>query len=238
VTSAADFITQNAPVAEAAQQQYGIPADVLLGIAGSESNWGGAPTYFGIINTPDWTGTHAEFVSGGSDCPGCTVDLRTYPNYAAGVQDFISLVSGAGRYSDAWAQRGNPDTFLHGLQSAGYGPPDWPGNVETDMALVDQQLASTGVPLPDSQGFSAAGSSGSASNGGGGAAVSPDGFSIPNPLSALNPASWVKALASPAETVGIFVLGVVVVLGGLLVLGHGSGTVRTAASTTARAAAA
>jgi hypothetical protein len=131
----------------------------------------------------------------------------------------------------AAAWQADPVSFFSRFMPAAQGsvavpPQSAAGDVQEGTALASGVAPATvlgGAPLADNQGFQSTGS------GGGGAAVSPDGFSIPNPLSALNPASWVKALASPAETVGIFILGVVVVLGGLLVLGHGGSTVQTAA---------
>lgn len=117
------YVAEFGPEALAAQQKYDIPAATLLGITSSESNYGAAPTYFGIIcaGYPNCR----SYISNGSDSNGQPVSFRVYSSYTEGIDDFVNLVRN--HYPQAWADRHNPAQFLNDLVAGGYGPADWPG---------------------------------------------------------------------------------------------------------------
>ena len=130
------FVQAFGPDALKAEQLYGIPAQTLLAITSSESNYGAAPTFFGIIcaGYP----TCQSYTSGGSDSTGAPVSFRVYQSYWQGIQDFVQLVQQ--HYPQAWVVRSNPTAFLQALQAGGYGPADWPGIVGSRIATLNQLL--------------------------------------------------------------------------------------------------
>lgn len=139
--SAADFIAQHEPAAQAAARASGIPAAFMLGQAAHESGWGrheilhadGSSSHnlFGIKAGGSWTGpvaevTTTEYVDGQ---PRKTVArFRAYASYEESFRDYARLIKDSPRYAGVIGNLSGPtDTdgnsvsaFAQGLQRAGY----------------------------------------------------------------------------------------------------------------------
>lgn len=225
MTNLAQYVSQFIQAALYGQQTYGIPASTLLAISGSESNYGAAPTYFGISCAPGSNGGSWQcqpYTSQGSDCPGCVGYFRAYSSYQAAVDDFASLVQTS--YPTAWANRGSPD-FVSLLQQEGYTPAtDWPGlvsQIDTSLApyLAPYNLSSSGISADTASPLD------SGSTGGGSLPpAQTTAFGLPSLGFLTDPIGYLrKAFTTPFETAGVFILGIVVVGAGLLLLGGKSG---------------
>lgn len=139
----AGFVARLYPIARRYAAKTGIPAEVFIGIAAHESNFGNAGSTFGIKGKGATYRTH-EVVDGRR----VEIDdsFRTYPNDQAAFEDFIGLVSG-GRYTDAWEhlqETGDWQGFLRGLNRAGYATdPDWSGKIARFTANTIAPLLET-----------------------------------------------------------------------------------------------
>jgi flagellum-specific peptidoglycan hydrolase FlgJ len=116
------FINAVAPGAMATQRQYGVPAAVTIAQAIDESSWGQSMlaandhNLFGIKGTGpagsdvqpteeyengQWITTNAPF--------------RVYHDFAESIQDHGELLATSGYYTQAMANRTNPDAFANDL---------------------------------------------------------------------------------------------------------------------------
>lgn len=138
-SSHAAFIQSMAPVAQQWSQRTGIPANVLLAMNVSESNWGNAPgnELFGIkapgnagsINSPTWESVNGQRVNTSSD-------FGAYSSPDAAYAAFWNLVSTSPRYAGAMAalQSGDTNGFLQGLVRGGYATDQNWGNTIQNIA--------------------------------------------------------------------------------------------------------
>lgn len=91
-------------------------------------NWDaprGRPSFnlFNMKSGHSWTGDVSEVTTheyvGGNKVK--IVDrFRSYPNYAASVADYIKLIKTLPRYQEAYAKRGDLESYPKALKSAGY----------------------------------------------------------------------------------------------------------------------
>lgn len=200
-------INQLGAGATRAYGKFGIDPVILLAIPVNETGINGAANpknnpLYGIkcydssdpncVQLPTWemgpNGEHIPTTSG--------FQLGTAQQQ---IDAFITLVSTAPRYADAWANRNNPAVFLQKLKDAGYATDvDWPVKV---MAIYNQILprftggggtppasslppnvlqqisAATGIPVE--QLISGGGSSGGGGGGGGGSSPKTGGTGGP-----------------------------------------------------------
>ena len=132
----AAFVARVYPIARRYAERTRIPADVLVGIAAHESNFGnaGGNMLFGIKGPGATYRTH-EVVGGKR------VDMddsfRTYATPEAAFDDFVDLVS-SGRYAGAWnnlQRTGDWRGFLRGINNAGYATdPKWADKIASFSA--------------------------------------------------------------------------------------------------------
>jgi flagellar protein FlgJ len=128
----AGFVARLSPAANAASQQSGVPASLILGQAALESGWGkreimnadGTPSHnlFGIKAGPGWKGKVAqaattEYVDG---VPQKLVQaFRSYGSYQEAFDDYAQFISSNPRYSHV-TQAASDDDAAHRIQKAGY----------------------------------------------------------------------------------------------------------------------
>lgn len=128
----AGFVARLSPAADAASQQSGVPASLILGQAALESGWGkreimnadGTPSHnlFGIKAGPGWKGkvaqaTTTEYVDG---VPQKSVQaFRSYGSYQEAFDDYAQFISSNPRYSHV-TQAASDDDAAHRIQKAGY----------------------------------------------------------------------------------------------------------------------
>lgn len=132
------WIGEIAPYAKRWSSQTGIPAEVYVAILASETNYGKAPTFFGIKGSgtagSQNFATH-EVVNG--QAVNVNDNFAVYNNPDEAHDAFIELVSTSPRYSRAWREyneTGNWKTFLDGINQAGYATdPEWSNKI-TSMA--------------------------------------------------------------------------------------------------------
>ena len=128
----AGFVARMSPAANAASQQSGVPASLIMGQAALESGWGrreimnadGTPSHnlFGIKAGPNWKGkvvqaTTTEYVDG---APQKMVQaFRSYGSYQEAFDDYAQFISNNPRYSHV-TQAASDDDAAHRIQKAGY----------------------------------------------------------------------------------------------------------------------
>lgn len=131
--NAREFTAQMQAHAEAASQDSGIPAHLMLGQAALESGWGKRQ----IIGS-DGTASHNLFgIKAGANWKGKTVDavtteyingvpqkriekFRAYDSYADSFRDFANLMQSNPRYNNVLENTGNAAAYSQALQDAGY----------------------------------------------------------------------------------------------------------------------
>ncbi len=229
------------PYAQAESARTGIPPDFYLSIAYSESNCtgyhaNGGVGYFGVSDP-----NGVVFPSGAG---GNTPPLAVYPNpqdaFAALSQLLVSGYPNAVR----GAQQGNFDQFVQGLVEGGYASPsDVRGGWIQNITNIHNQI--TGTIAPNSA------TAGPAQSAPGQVLPSLPGLPpIPNPISGIGSAvqngvasAFNGLLALKAsfiggiETVGIGLLGIVVIGAGILIVARpNASTIVQAAKTGAEAA--
>ena len=128
----AGFVARMSPAANAASQQSGVPASLILGQAALESGWGkreimnadgtSSHNLFGIKAGPGWKGkvvqaTTTEYVNG---TPQKMVQaFRSYGSYQEAFDDYAQFLSSNPRYSHV-TQAASDDDAAHRIQKAGY----------------------------------------------------------------------------------------------------------------------
>ena len=131
--SAAEFVQQHGPAAQAAEAATGIPAAFMIGQAAHESGWGrreirhadGTPSHnlFGIKAGPDWKGavaetTTTEYVDGRAIKT--VARFRAYASPAESFADYARLMKDSPRYQRVLAPGQDAGGFAASLQRAGY----------------------------------------------------------------------------------------------------------------------
>lgn len=161
------FIGQMIPFALRWQTESGIPASILLAIMGSESNFGNAPSLFGIQAPGDMgsaaLATHEVYDGVNTPTTG-NFGVNSTPD--AAFHQFIDLISGnaskdaAQRYGPAWQQfqqDHDPMRLLQGITQGGYATDKtWPlliANIaQNQVAPVLAQASASAVPSSPPQG--------------------------------------------------------------------------------------
>ncbi len=123
--SPAEFGRLFGPVARESQRRTGVPASIVLAQAALETGWGGssigdAKNLFGIkgsgpagsITVPTQEYQNGRMVT-------INDRFRKYNSWAESIEDHGRLLQNS-RYSQAMANRNNPDQFARELQRAGY----------------------------------------------------------------------------------------------------------------------
>jgi flagellum-specific peptidoglycan hydrolase FlgJ len=116
------FINAIAPGALATQRRYGVPAAVTIAQAIDESGWGQSAL---AVNDHNLFGIKGTGPAGSDILPteeyenGQWVTInsgfRVYHNFAESIQDHGELLATSGYYSQAMADRNNPDAFANAL---------------------------------------------------------------------------------------------------------------------------
>jgi hypothetical protein len=128
-SSREDFIARSAPLAQATQREFGVPASITLGQAALESGWGKhqvgpARNFFGIkcgvgparIATGCISRPTRECVSGG--CRTVTQSFRRYSSMLDSFRDHGELLRR--KYPGAMRVAGDPRAFARELKRGGY----------------------------------------------------------------------------------------------------------------------
>ena len=122
----AAFTQKLMPLLQKAGQQLGVSPKILLAQAAIETGWGRSVVgnnLFGIKAGSSWTGqkvdaaTH-EYQNG--ELVSITDSFRAYPNAAASVDDFASLVANNPRYRAALGAGDNVVAYAQGLLAGGW----------------------------------------------------------------------------------------------------------------------
>jgi flagellum-specific peptidoglycan hydrolase FlgJ len=126
------FIGHVAPGAVAAQRKYGVPAAVTIAQAIDESGWGQSElairdhNLFGIKGTGP-AGSDAlptqEYENGRAVSQ--TAAFRRYNNVAESIDDHGKLLATSGYYTQAMAERQNPNSFASALTGVYATDPDY-----------------------------------------------------------------------------------------------------------------
>lgn len=131
--NAREFTAQMQAHAEAASQDSGIPAHLMLGQAALESGWGkrqiigsdgtASNNLFGIKAGANWKGktvdaVTTEYING---VPQKRIEkFRAYDSYADSFRDFANLMQSNPRYGQVLENTGNAAAYSQALQDAGY----------------------------------------------------------------------------------------------------------------------
>lgn len=131
--NAREFTAQMQAHAEAASQDSGIPAHLMLGQAALESGWGkrqiigsdgtASNNLFGIKAGANWKGktvdaVTTEYING---VPQKRIEkFRAYDSYADSFRDFANLMQSNPRYNNVLENTGNAAAYSQALQDAGY----------------------------------------------------------------------------------------------------------------------
>ncbi len=128
-----EFVRDLLPHAEQAAEKLGVDARVLVAQAALETGWGqhvirdgggmSSNNLFGIKATGKWKGQHLsiptlEYKDGVAQRH--RENFRVYDDLAEGFADYVNLISGSKRYTDAMNQAADPEAYLDALQEAGY----------------------------------------------------------------------------------------------------------------------
>lgn len=131
--NAREFVQQMSQHAEAASQDSGIPAHLMLGQAALETGWGkrqitgadGTPSnnLFGIKAGPNWKGKTVdalttEYING---MPQKRIEkFRAYDSYADSFRDFANMMRNNPRYENVMGNTGSTAGYAQAMQDAGY----------------------------------------------------------------------------------------------------------------------
>jgi flagellum-specific peptidoglycan hydrolase FlgJ len=149
------FINAVAPGAMATQRRYGVPAAVTIAQAIDESGWGQSMlatndhNLFGIKGTGpagsdvqpteeyengQWITTNAPF--------------RVYHNFAQSIEDHGDLLATSGYYTQAMANRSNPDAFANDLTGVYATNPEYGADLINLMQQYNLYRYDAGPPSP------------------------------------------------------------------------------------------
>ncbi|MGD9880394.1 MAG: glucosaminidase domain-containing protein [Reyranella sp.] len=145
------------PTAEKYGQQLGgIPPEILIAMNASESNWGAAPTLFGIKGkSPSGKSqSFATWESVNNQRVDINDEFAVYDSPDEAYQHFISFLNDNPRYADAVkkAKAGDYEGFVRGLNTAGYATdPKW-----ADLILgIASDISGGRVPRSDARALGA-----------------------------------------------------------------------------------
>ena len=139
------FVDAILPHAEAAAKKLGIPAKVLVAQSALETGWGkhlpvdangqANFNFFGIKADSSWQGAKQsvntlEFEGGAMVQR--KASFRAYDSVSASFNDFVQFLQENPRYSQALADKSDPERFARALQKAGYA---------TDPQYADKLIA-------------------------------------------------------------------------------------------------
>lgn len=156
-----EFVQRLLPHARRAAARLGVAPEVLIAQSALETGWGrhvmrdaegrSSHNLFGIKASGGWSGdsvrvTTLEYRDGVARREHAA--FRGYPDEAASFADYVRLVGGHPRYSQAIANADSPEAYLRGLQEAGYA---------TDPAYAEKILSILERGLPGLPGGDAAG---------------------------------------------------------------------------------
>lgn len=129
-SSAEEFIDLLNPLAKAAAERLGVPAETILAQAALETGWGknviehadGRSSYnlFGIKADSRWQGESAQVstLEYFADKPvRVNAEFRSYGSFAESFDDYVTFILGNSRYSGVVQ---NPAQYPQALQQAGY----------------------------------------------------------------------------------------------------------------------
>ncbi len=131
--NAREFVQQMSQHAEAASQDSGIPANLMLGQAALETGWGkrqitgtdgtASNNLFGIKATSSWKGKTVEaltteYING---VPQKRIEkFRAYDSYADSFRDFANMMRNNPRYDNVMSNTGSTAGYAQAMQDAGY----------------------------------------------------------------------------------------------------------------------
>jgi flagellum-specific peptidoglycan hydrolase FlgJ len=133
------FLQSVLPYAKQVEQETGIPAAIMVGIAANETGYGkyaGGNNYFGIkgrnprtgasFNSPTWEVINGQRVD-------INDTFRSYDNPADSFRDFADFLKDNSRYAPALRvlrTTGDPAAFIRAVHAAGYATdPNWSSQV-------------------------------------------------------------------------------------------------------------
>lgn len=152
--NAVEFYQQYMPAARQVETETGIPASVMLAVAGHESGYGSnelarnANNLFSVkgqgYSMPAWEVVNGQNVTVPSQ-------FRSYPDAAESFRDFARLMQ-TDRYAGAYNQRNNPQQMIRAIQQAGYATdPNWANAVQNQLGQISTVTAPvrtpTGAPI-------------------------------------------------------------------------------------------
>jgi flagellum-specific peptidoglycan hydrolase FlgJ len=157
------FIDEIAPGAMATQRKYGVPAAVTIAQAIDESGWGQsllasqAHNLFGIKGDgpagADWQPTQ-EYENG--QWVTINAAFRVYDNVTESIDDHGELLATSGYYTQAMADRNDPDAFANALTGVYATNPDYGSDLiqlmqQYDLYRYDAPAAGAraGAPAPE-----------------------------------------------------------------------------------------
>ncbi len=127
------FINNLKPLASKVEEQYKIPATVLLAQAALETGWGkqiplkadGASSHnlFGIKAGHNWDGdvvTKPTTEYFNNEPSTINAAFKSYSSYKQSIEDYAGYLSNNKRYESAFEYSDNPIKFVQAIHSAGY----------------------------------------------------------------------------------------------------------------------
>ncbi|WP_280539323.1 flagellar assembly peptidoglycan hydrolase FlgJ [Chromohalobacter sp. 11-W] len=149
------FLSRLREPAEAAAQDSGVPASLILAQAALETGWGereiptrdggNSHNLFGIKASDGWDGDATsimttEYVDGRARQQ--SDDFRVYDSFEAAFKDYAQLIGNNPRYAGV-VTASTPENAARALQSGGYATdPNYADKVIDVMAQIDEGLAS------------------------------------------------------------------------------------------------
>lgn len=149
------FLATAAPYAQQVEQETGIPARIMLGIAANETGYGkSAPgnNFFGIKGANLQTG--ATFTSPTWEVEGgkrvnTTANFRAYADPADSFRDFADFLQSNPRYGPALQRTSDPEAFIRAVHAAGYATdPNWSNQVLSIAGRLPDDLGPAAGPSP------------------------------------------------------------------------------------------
>lgn len=153
------FVATVWPHAKTAAKSLGVDPRILVAQAALETGWGkhimgngeggSSKNLFGIKARADQPRAvlheTTEFVAGSPQKE--QAHFRTYESFSQSFADYVGLLTGSTRYTDARAQAADPKAFVNALQSAGYATdPQYANKIYRIFQGIDQKLSAAGIP--------------------------------------------------------------------------------------------
>ncbi|MBL1140466.1 MAG: flagellar assembly peptidoglycan hydrolase FlgJ [Proteobacteria bacterium] len=128
-----DFINEMRPYAEAAAEELGIPANILLAQSALETGWGNkviqhgngqsSHNLFGIKADQRWQGDYVnvsslEYVDGKAKRE--FSNFKVYESYKQSFEDYVDFIKSNDRYQTVLKNNDSGETYIKALQDAGY----------------------------------------------------------------------------------------------------------------------